>query len=130
LHASSSTGLVAAEERLQSTAGVLPRELGLRDLLLAQTLYVIIPEFFGTAAKAGASHVVLWIIVLSVFPIIDVQSSWQYSVKTAAVILGANLVGVLLYHVENEISRSARAGVTAAALLENQAHAGEAGFGL
>jgi hypothetical protein len=35
--------------------------------------------------------------VLSVFPIIDVQSSWQYSIKTAAVILGANLIGVLLY---------------------------------
>jgi amino acid transporter len=67
LPASSSTGLVAAEERLQSTAGVLPRELGLRDLLLAQTLYVIIPEFFGTAAKAGASHVVLWIMAIALF---------------------------------------------------------------
>lgn len=43
------------------------RELGLRDLVLAQLLYIIIPEFFGTAAKAGPSHVALWILAIAVF---------------------------------------------------------------
>lgn len=43
------------------------QELGLRDLVLAQLLYIIIPEFFGTAAKAGPSHVALWILAIAVF---------------------------------------------------------------
>jgi amino acid transporter len=36
-------------------------------------------------------------IVLSIFPIVDVQSSWEYSLKTAGGILGANLLGVAIY---------------------------------
>ena len=39
--------------------GSLRRGLGLRDLVLAQLLYIIIPKFFGTAAKAGPAHVAL-----------------------------------------------------------------------
>ena len=35
--------------------------------MLAQLLYIIIPEFFGTAAKAGPSHVALWILAIAVF---------------------------------------------------------------
>ena len=53
--------------RLQPKASALRRELGIRDLLLAQTLYIIIPEFFGTAAKAGRSHIVLWLLAISFF---------------------------------------------------------------
>ena len=45
----------------------LRRELGLTDLALAQILYLTIPEFFGTAAKAGPSHVVLWLLAMVVF---------------------------------------------------------------
>jgi amino acid transporter len=68
LSANSSAGLAAAEARLQSpNAGALRRELGLSDLLLAQILYIIIPEFFGTAAKAGPAHVALWILAIAVF---------------------------------------------------------------
>jgi glutamate:GABA antiporter len=62
-----SNRLAAAEARVQSSAGSLRRELGLRDLVLAQLLYIIIPEFFGTAAKAGSSHVALWILAIAVF---------------------------------------------------------------
>jgi amino acid transporter len=50
----------------QSPPG-LRRELGLRDLALAQILYLTIPEFFGTAAKAGAAHVVLWLLAILLF---------------------------------------------------------------
>lgn len=63
----SSVGLAAAEARVQSSAGALRRELGLNDLVLAQILYIIIPEFIGTSAKAGSSHVVLWILAIAVF---------------------------------------------------------------
>jgi hypothetical protein len=36
-------------------------------------------------------------VVLSIFPIIDVESSWKYSLKIAAVVLGANFLGWALY---------------------------------
>ena len=50
----------------QSPSG-LRRELGLADLALAQILYLTIPEFFGTAAKAGPSHVFLWLLAILLF---------------------------------------------------------------
>jgi amino acid transporter len=61
-HALARTGL-----QQQSGAGSLCRELGLRDLVLAQLLYIVIPEFFGTAAKAGPAHVVLWMLAVALF---------------------------------------------------------------
>ena len=45
----------------------LRRELGLADIALAQILYLTIPEFFGTAAKAGPSHVSLWLLAILLF---------------------------------------------------------------
>jgi amino acid transporter len=45
----------------------LRRELGLTDIALAQILYLTIPEFFGTAAKAGVSHVLLWMLAIVLF---------------------------------------------------------------
>lgn len=45
----------------------LRRELGLADIALAQILYLTIPEFFGTAAKAGPSHVLLWFLAIILF---------------------------------------------------------------
>ena len=36
-------------------------------MVLAQFLYIMIPEFFGTAARAGPSHVALWILAIAVF---------------------------------------------------------------
>lgn len=56
-----------SEAQLQSRGGVLRRELGLRDLVLAQITYMLIPEFFGTAAKAGPSHVALWLLAMILF---------------------------------------------------------------
>ena len=58
---------LAGETQLQSRAGSLLRELGLRDLLFAQITYMLIPEFFGTAAKAGDSHVALWLLAIVLF---------------------------------------------------------------
>jgi glutamate:GABA antiporter len=54
-------------EALQSHSTALRRELGVADLALAQILIVIVPEFFGTAVKAGPSHVVLWLLAILLF---------------------------------------------------------------
>lgn len=57
----------AAESEVQNHSRELRKELGLSDLILAQILIVIVPEFFGTAVKAGSSHVVLWLLAILLF---------------------------------------------------------------
>ena len=37
------------------------------DLVLAQILLVVVPDFFGTAVKAGPTHVVLWLSAIVLF---------------------------------------------------------------
>jgi glutamate:GABA antiporter len=59
--------LRAAENDIQANSASLRRELGIADLVLAQILIVIVPEFFGTAVKAGNSHVVLWLLAIILF---------------------------------------------------------------
>jgi glutamate:GABA antiporter len=52
---------------VQPQSKVLRKELGIADLALAQILIVIVPEFFGTAVKAGRAHVVLWLLAILLF---------------------------------------------------------------
>jgi amino acid transporter len=59
--------LQAAEVAVQAHSAGLRRELGLFDLILAQILLVVIPDFFGTAVKAGPAHVVLWLSAMLLF---------------------------------------------------------------
>ena len=54
-------------EAVQSHSAALRKELGLFDLVLAQILIIIVPEFFGTAVKAGNAHVALWIFAIVLF---------------------------------------------------------------
>ncbi len=54
-------------EAVQSQTAGLRRELGLLDLILAQILLVVVPDFFGTAVKAGPAHVVLWLSAMLLF---------------------------------------------------------------
>jgi amino acid transporter len=54
-------------EAVQPQSQVLRKELGIADLALAQILIVIVPEFFGTAVKAGRAHVVLWLLAIVLF---------------------------------------------------------------
>ena len=63
----SNPSLQAAEAEVQSHSATLRRELGIADLVLAQILIVIVPEFFGTAVKAGNSHVLLWLLAIVLF---------------------------------------------------------------
>ncbi len=46
---------------------VLRKELGLRDLILAQILIILVADYMGTAVKAGTSHVVFWILAILTF---------------------------------------------------------------
>jgi amino acid transporter len=56
-----------AEAEVQGHGSALRRELGIADLLLTQILLIIVPEFFGTAVKAGNSHVLLWLLAIVLF---------------------------------------------------------------
>src|SRR3954468_13490982 len=45
----------------------LRKELGLRDLVLAQVLCVVGSSWVGIAAKLGRAHVVFWVVAIAVF---------------------------------------------------------------
>jgi amino acid transporter len=62
-----STQRVAAEGPIAAPSASLSKELGFRDLVLASILLVVIPDFFGTAVKAGPAHVVLWLLAIVLF---------------------------------------------------------------
>jgi amino acid transporter len=51
----------------QARSASLRKELGFADLVFASILLVVIPDFFGTAVKAGAAHVVLWLFAIALF---------------------------------------------------------------
>ena len=56
-----------AEAEVQAHSTSLRKELGLFDLVLAQLLIIIVADYMGTAVKAGASHVVFWILAILTF---------------------------------------------------------------
>lgn len=59
--------LAHAEAEVLSHGATLRRELGIWDLVFAQILLVIVPDFFGTAVKAGSAHVVFWLAAIVLF---------------------------------------------------------------
>jgi amino acid transporter len=62
-----------------------PKERGLR------------PRWWLRLAAASGFLMTLVYVVLSIFPVIDVESSWRYSLKIATVVLGANVLGWMIY---------------------------------
>jgi amino acid transporter len=67
----------------------------------------------GPLLRVGAASgflMTLLYIVLSIFPIVDVQSSWEYSAKTAGGIIGANLLGIVIYAIGRKADRTAAQG--------------------
>ncbi|MDP8982910.1 MAG: APC family permease [Acidobacteriota bacterium] len=54
-------------ERVEQQSTGLKKELGLRDLVLAQILYVVGSGWVGTAAKLGNSHIVFWLAAVVLF---------------------------------------------------------------
>jgi amino acid transporter len=55
------------------------------------------PRLWVRVAAASGLLVTLLFVALSIFPVIDVGSSWSYSAKIAGVVLGANLLGWMIY---------------------------------
>ncbi len=55
------------------------------------------PRLWVRVAAASGLLVTLLFVALSIFPIIDVDSSWRYSLKIAGVVLGANFLGWIIY---------------------------------
>jgi glutamate:GABA antiporter len=64
LHNSS---LKTTQAEVRAHSAELRKELSLFDLVMAQILLVIVLDFFGTAAKAGAAHVVFWLVAFVLF---------------------------------------------------------------
>src|SRR5579872_1359349 len=60
-------GTVAQSTVPQTQETGLRRELGLRDLVLAQVLCVVGSSWVGVAAKLGRAHVVFWIASMLLF---------------------------------------------------------------
>jgi len=58
---------MAAASSVPTGQAGLKRELGLRDLVLTQILFVVGLTNFGFAAKLGASHVVFWLTAIVLF---------------------------------------------------------------
>ena len=52
---------------VSASSASLRKELGFVDVLLAAILLVVIPDFFGTAVKAGPAHVLLWCLAIALF---------------------------------------------------------------
>jgi Amino acid permease len=63
----SSTDVAAASAYRVDQSVPLRKELGFADLFLASILLVVIPDFFGSAVKAGAAHVLLWLLAIALF---------------------------------------------------------------
>ena len=59
--------VLSTTDSLEATPETLRKELGFTDLVFASILLVVIPDFFGTAAKAGPSHVLLWCFAIVLF---------------------------------------------------------------
>jgi glutamate:GABA antiporter len=63
----SRTSPAIADLQTAAPAAALLKELGFTDLVLASILLVVVPDFFGTAVKAGPAHVVLWLLAIALF---------------------------------------------------------------
>jgi amino acid transporter len=64
------------------------------------------PGFWTRVAACSGFLLTLLFIVLSVVPIIDLQTSWHYSLKIAAVVIGANLLAVAVYRLRGRTPSS------------------------
>ena len=59
--------MIAEERRVEEKSAALHRELGLRDLVLQQIVYVVGTIWVGTAAKLGHSQIIFWLAAMLFF---------------------------------------------------------------
>ncbi|MGA2347771.1 MAG: APC family permease, partial [Candidatus Sulfotelmatobacter sp.] len=75
--------------------------------LLAPKDSGIRPRLGLRIAAASGFLVTMLFVALSIFPIIDVASSWRYSLKIAVVVLGANFLGWMIYRASQRTKQPA-----------------------
>src|SRR5947199_358321 len=56
-----------AEQKVEDRSAPLKKELGLRDLVLTQILFIVGSSWVGTAAKLGQSHLFFWLLAILLF---------------------------------------------------------------
>ena len=59
--------LRTAEARVETHSRELKKELGLRDLVLTQILFIVGLPWVGVAAKLGTSHILYWLLAILLF---------------------------------------------------------------
>ena len=55
------------EQRVEAQSAGFKKELGLRDLVLTQIVFVVGTSWVGTAAKLGSSQTVYWLLAILLF---------------------------------------------------------------
>ena len=66
-HTSAATELKVAEEDVEQRSKAFKKELGLSDLALTQTLFIVGLPWVGAAAKLGPSHIIFWLLAITLF---------------------------------------------------------------
>jgi amino acid transporter len=61
------TELAQAEAKVVAHSASLKKELGVRDLVLTQILFIVGLSWIGVAGKLGPSHVVFWLLAITLF---------------------------------------------------------------
>ena len=62
-----STAFRQEEERVAAESAVFKKELGLRDLVLTQIVFVVGGSWVGTAAKLGSAQTFYWLLAILLF---------------------------------------------------------------
>src|SRR6476469_1513583 len=61
------TTLAQAEAQVEARSTELKKELGIRDLVLTQILFIVGLAWIGVAGKLGPSHVFFWLLAIALF---------------------------------------------------------------
>jgi glutamate:GABA antiporter len=59
--------IAQAEARVEAQSSALKKELGVRDLVLTQILFIVGLAWIGVAGKLGPAHVILWLLAIVLF---------------------------------------------------------------
>jgi amino acid transporter len=65
--AAEAAALRSERDEIKARSAVFKKELGLRDLVLTQIMYVVGTAWVGTAAKLGHAHIVFWLLAVLLF---------------------------------------------------------------
>src|SRR4029078_5152187 len=59
--------LLTAESDVVAHSAAFKKELGLRDLVLTQILFIVGRSWVGAASKLGSTHVIFWLLAILLF---------------------------------------------------------------